>query len=168
MSPVEPHQYLLGLGSNQRHHRLGSPRQVVTAALKALEDANLQIRAVAPVIETPPLGPSARRFCNSAAVVETPQDPQSVLQIAKGIERAFGRKSGGEPWRARVIDIDLVLWTGGIWASDELAIPHPQFRERSFVLGPARYIVPGWCDPITGLTVEQLFARLTKARPATR
>lgn len=168
MSPAEPHQYLLGLGSNQRHHRFGSPRQVVAAALECLRKFDLVVRAVAPVIETSPIGPSARRFCNSVAVVEAPQGPQAILRIAKSIERAFGRRSGGELWRARVIDIDLVLWSGGIWVSEELAIPHPRFRERSFVLGPARHVVPAWRDPITGLTVEQLFARLTKARPATR
>ena len=168
MSPAEPHQYLLGLGSNQRHHRFGLPRQVIAAALEYLRKADLIVHAVAPVIETPPLGPSARRFCNSAAVVETSQDPQSVLRIAKSIERAFGRRPGGEPWRARVIDIDLVLWSGGIWASNELAIPHSRFRERSFVLDPARHVAPAWRDPISALTVEQLFARLTKARPATR
>ena len=164
----ETHRYLIAFGSNQRHHRHGSPRQLIDAAVDALRDAGVEIQAVAPVIETAPLGPSARRFCNGAAVVETRLDPEGLLGVAKNIERKFGRRSGGQAWRARVIDIDIVLWGGGVWSSDVLIVPHPRFRERSFVLQPVKAIAPEWRDPLTGLSVKQLHARLTKPRPATR
>ena len=63
-------------------------------------------------------------------------------------------------------------WSGGAWAHDDgessLVIPHPFFRERAFVLGPAATIAGRWRDPLSGLTVRHLLARLTKPPPAPR
>jgi 2-amino-4-hydroxy-6-hydroxymethyldihydropteridine diphosphokinase len=61
-----------------------------------------------------------------------------------------------------VIDLDIVLWSGGVWGDDRLTIPHPAFRSRRFVLDPLGEIVPDWRDPLTQLTVRQLAARLTR------
>ena len=63
-----------------------------------------------------------------------------------------------------MLDLDLVLWSGGCFAAPGLVIPHPLFRNRAFVLAPAVQIAPRWRDPVTGLSVRQLHARLT--RPA--
>jgi len=67
-----------------------------------------------------------------------------------------------------VLDLDIVLWNGGAYAADDLVIPHPAFRIRAFVLVPAARIAGDWRDPLTGLTIRQLAARLTKPRPAPR
>ncbi|TNE51042.1 MAG: 2-amino-4-hydroxy-6-hydroxymethyldihydropteridine diphosphokinase [Sphingomonadales bacterium] len=164
----ETHQYLIALGSNQRHRSDGSPPRVLEAAIEVLEDVGLLFLAISPSIASAPIGPSSRRFANACAVVETRRTPPEMLALAKGIEQAFGRRPGGQRWRARVLDIDIILWSGGIWAHPQLSIPHPEFRDRDFVLGPARVIAPGWRDPISGLSLAQLFARLTKPRPAPR
>lgn len=168
MPDAEQHNYLLALGSNQRHHRIGRPREVIAAAAKMLENEGLRLVAFAPIIESQPIGPSDRRFCNSCIVVESNFDPEELLLLIKQVEVEFGRKRGGQPWSARVIDIDIIMWSGGIWADDHLTVPHPRFRERDFVLGPARAIAPDWRDPITGLTIRQQFARLTKPLAVTR
>nr|WP_166180656.1 2-amino-4-hydroxy-6-hydroxymethyldihydropteridine diphosphokinase [Altererythrobacter segetis] len=159
------HRYLIALGSNQRHPRFGPPRQVLAAALERMAAEGLRVTAAAPVIETAPIGPSIRRYANSAAVIETSLDREALLALLKRIERDFGRRPGGQRWRARVLDLDLVLWSGGPYASADLTIPHPLFRTRAFVLTPAATIAPAWRDPITGLTVRQLHARLTGPRP---
>ena len=67
-----------------------------------------------------------------------------------------------------MLDLDIILWSGGIWKGAELHIPHPEYRQRSFVLGPANAIAPEWCDPTTGLSIAQLNARLTRARTLPR
>ena len=159
--PAAAHRYLIALGSNQRHPRFGAPRRVLAAALERLEAEGVRVIAAAPVIETDPVGPSIRRYANSAAVIETALEPEALLALLKRIEREFGRRPGGRRWRARVLDLDLVLWSGGPYASAELTIPHPLFRTRAFVLAPAATIAPAWRDPLTGLTVRQLHARLT-------
>jgi len=39
-------------------------------------------------------------------------------------------------------------------------LPHPRFRERRFVLEPLAEIAPELVDPVTGLTIADLLARL--------
>lgn len=151
-------RYLVALGSNVRHHRHGAPPAVLRAALAALEEAGLSVERASRVIATAPLGPSPRRYANAAAVVATELAPEAVLRRLKAIERAFGRRAGRR-WAARVLDLDIVLWEGGPWASAALTVPHIAFRERRFVLEPAAAIAPGWRDPLTGRTLRQLARR---------
>lgn len=162
------HNYLIALGSNRRHHRFGPPQVVLRAALTALSDAGITVRAVSPTLMTTPIGPSLRRYANGAALVETAHDPVNLLKILKNIERSFGRRSGGQRWTSRVIDLDIVLWDGGAYSAPSLTIPHILFRERAFVLCPAVQIAPDWRDPVTSLTLQQLTARLTTPRPLSR
>ncbi|HVJ03472.1 MAG TPA: 2-amino-4-hydroxy-6-hydroxymethyldihydropteridine diphosphokinase [Sphingomonas sp.] len=158
--------YAIGLGSN-RPGRHGGPRAEVEAALAELGRAPARITAVSPLIATPPLGPSKRRFVNAAAIVETEETPAELLRRLKTIERRFGRRRG-QSWAARVIDLDLLLWSEGVWASPGLIVPHRLFRERRFVLDPLVRAAPLWRDPVSGLSVRQLRARLTRPTPAPR
>jgi 2-amino-4-hydroxy-6-hydroxymethyldihydropteridine diphosphokinase len=161
-------RYLIALGSNVRHPRFGPPSEVLRAAVAALEREGVDVCRVSPFIRTAPVGPSQRRYANGVVQLASALEPEAMLALLKWIERAFGRRPGGRRWRARVLDLDIVLWSGGCWSSAELTIPHPQFRERGFVLGPAREIEPGWRDPVSGLTLRQLHARLTRPRPLPR
>ena len=120
-----------------------------------------RVVARSPVIRTAPLGPTRRRFANAALVLDTPLAPEDCLDALKRLERRYGRRRG-QAWGDRVLDCDIVLWSGGAHASPRLTIPHPQFRARSFVLAPAAAIVPAWRDPLTGLTIRQLHHRLTR------
>lgn len=164
------HLYLLALGSNRRHRRYGAPCTVLAAALEHLAAQGVTVVGRSAVMETAPLGPSSRRYANAAALVATALGPPALLALLKRVERAFGRRRGRR-WGTRVLDLDIVLWSGGRWASppgaQRLIVPHPAFRERAFVLGPAAAIAPGWRDPgpgaTTGLTLRQLRARLTRS-----
>lgn len=156
------HRYLVALGSNRRHPRHGAPRRILEAAIAAMAAKGLAVQAVSPMRETVPVGPSHRRYTNAAAVVATAHEPETVMAHLSAIEDDFGRRRSGSPWRARVLDLDIILWSGGAWTGDALVIPHPLFRQREFVLGPARTITPAWRDPLTGLRISHLYARLTK------
>lgn len=155
-------RYLIALGGNTRHVRFGSPRAVLKAALHALDHGRIDVEACSPIIETAPLGPSRRRYANAVAIVHTKCDPDELLHTLHKIEHKFGRKRYGAQWRARVLDLDIVLWSEGAFTSDDLVIPHPFFRKRGFVLKPASQIAGSWRDPLSGLTIRQLFARATK------
>ena len=158
-------RYLIALGSNRRHARHGRPEAVLRAAFAELDRADLKLGAASRVIASAPLGPSLRRYANAAALVETGLAPDRLLARLKAIERAFGRRRGGRRWGARVLDLDIVLWSGGGWRSPGLAVPHAAFRARGFVLGPLATIAARWRDPQTGLTPRHLLARLTRPRP---
>ena len=141
---------------------------MLAAALTRLEDEGVEVAAAGPVLLTDPVGPSSRRYANSAAVIATALEPPDLLTLLKQIEREFGRRPGGRRWTSRVLDLDIVLWSGGPFAAPGLTIPHPLFRTRDFVLRPALAIAPAWRDPVTGLTLRQLRARLTRLRALPR
>ncbi len=153
--------YAIALGSNRRS-RFGSPAETVRAAADAIGARRLsRIRA------TPALGPAGRAFANAAALIESELQPLELLALLKAIERDFGRR-GGRRWGPRVLDLDIILWSGGVWAGGGLVIPHPSFRERRFVLDPLAEIAPDWRDPLSGASVRQLLARLARPSPVDR
>jgi len=141
---------------------------VIGAALGELERAGIMVLERSRVVRSAPLGPSHRRFANSAALVECSLDPSELLTLLKRVEARFGRRMRGQRWRERVIDLDIVLWSGGCWQDADLIVPHLPFRKRGFVLAPAATIAGAWRDPVTGLTLRQLHARLTRQQGITR
>ncbi len=150
--------YLIALGSNRRS-RWGSPVETLRAAAEAIGAERLsRVRA------TPALGPAGRSFANAAALLWSDLAPPALLARLKQVEAAFGRRRGRR-WGPRVLDLDIILWSGGAWRGDGLIIPHAGLRSRRFVLQPLAELVPDWRDPVSGLTVRQLLARLARPRP---
>ena len=149
--------YAIALGSNRRS-RHGSPAETVRAAARAIGAERLST-----IRTTPALGPAGRGFANAIAIVESDLDPPELLAELKRIERDFGRRPG-KRWGPRVLDLDIILWSGGSWASGGLVVPHPEFRSRRFVLEPLAELAPAWRDPVGGATVRQLLALLVRGR----
>lgn len=160
------HLYLIGIGSNQPHAIIGAPNKVIVQAVAALEMDDIDVFAHSATIQSSPMGPSSRQFANAAAIISTDLDPPALLARLQEIEHHFGRVRRGQSWRARVLDLDILLWTGGAWADTNppLAIPHPGLRLRGFVLTPAAMIAPDWRDPLTGLTIRQLQSRFNRPK----
>jgi 2-amino-4-hydroxy-6-hydroxymethyldihydropteridine diphosphokinase len=156
---VPSSSYAIAIGSN-RPGRHGPPAREVAAALAALG----RVTAASPIIPTPALGPSIRRYANAVAILGTDEDPPELLARLKAIERSFGRRRGRR-WGARVIDLDVILWSGGAWSGPGITVPHPEFRHRGFVLDPLATIAADWRDPLTGLSVRQLHARYLRRLP---
>jgi 2-amino-4-hydroxy-6-hydroxymethyldihydropteridine diphosphokinase len=156
--------YAIAIGSNRRHHRHGRPERVVAAAVEAL-GALGTVTARSPVIRTPALGPAGRSFANAVALLDSALEPGALLAELKAIERRFGRRSGRR-WGPRILDLDIILWSGGVWSAAGLTIPHPEFRKRRFVLAPLATVAPDWRDPLTGRSVRQLRHLVDRRRPA--
>lgn len=158
--------YALGLGSNMRHPRWGAPPRVLEAALARLDRAPFRVEAASTLIASSPIGPSIRTYANGAALVRTVLAPADLLEALKRVEQEFGRRPGGQRWRARVLDLDILLWSGGPFEAPGLVIPHIALAQRPFVLGPLAQIAPDWRDPLTGLSITHLKARLDRKAPA--
>lgn len=157
-------RYLIALGSNQRHARYGGPRAVLGSAIAAMGSFG-SVEAVSPIVDSAPLGPSRRRYVNAAVVLASGLEPAAMLSRLQAIERGYGRVRRGQRWRARALDLDLIMWSGGAWDGPGLIIPHREFRRREFVLAPAAAIAARWRDPITKRTIAHLLARLTRPTP---
>jgi 2-amino-4-hydroxy-6-hydroxymethyldihydropteridine diphosphokinase len=157
------HLYAIAIGSNRPHGRHGRPPAVVAAAIARL-DETFVLFDTSPIMLNHATGGAGRDFANAAALIESPLAPPAVLAQLKGIERDFGRRSGRR-WGPRVLDLDIVAWSGGKLALRRLTIPHPRVAERDFVLTPLTFIAPNM-RLIGPLTARHLAARL--ARPVPR
>jgi 2-amino-4-hydroxy-6-hydroxymethyldihydropteridine diphosphokinase len=155
--------YAIALGSNRRHVRHGRPAGVVAAAIARL-DAEFGLFDASPIILNQAVGGAGRDFANAVALIESALEPGALLAELKSLERDFGRRPGRR-WGERVLDLDLVAWSGGRFRSRGLTIPHARLGQRLFVLGPLAAVAPEW--RIDGaLTVRHLLSRLGKRRPA--
>jgi 2-amino-4-hydroxy-6-hydroxymethyldihydropteridine diphosphokinase len=161
------HLYLIALGSNQRHSFLGGPAQILEHAIAALEMTDISVFRQSHIIGSRPIGPSRRVYANSAAIIVSALSPRQLIIQFQHLERHFCRRRLGQKWGARTLDIDIILWSGGIWTSNTpiLSIPHIHWKDRAFVLGPAAEIAGDWRDPLSGLTIKQLFHRFMHPKP---
>lgn len=123
-----------------------------------MRSAGLTIIDTSPTLSSRPIGPSLRDYANAACLISTPLDPPTLLDLLKRLEQDFGRRAG-QRWGSRVLDLDIILWSGGRWQSPSLTIPHRLWQQRSFVIKPLLAIVPDWRDPVARLTVRHIAAR---------
>lgn len=152
------HLYAIALGSNRLHGRFGRPAGVIEAAIAEL-DHKFGLFDASPIILNSAHGGAGRDFANAVAIVESSLEPLEMLKHLKQIERQFGRRAGRR-WGPRVLDLDLVLWSGGNFQSRTLTIPHPRLGTRSFVLNPLAAVAPNW--RIKNLAVRHLAERLAR------
>lgn len=136
------HLFAIAIGSNRPHGHHGRPPSVVEAAIARL-DADFGLFDASPIMVNSAHGGAGRDFANAVAIIESPLEPGEMLRRLKGLEREFGRRAG-KRWGPRVLDLDIVLWSGGRFHSRKLDIPHRRLAERNFVLQPLAVIAPGW------------------------
>jgi 2-amino-4-hydroxy-6-hydroxymethyldihydropteridine diphosphokinase len=144
----------IALGSN-----LGDRERYLHDAIDALGAFVTHLR-VSSFHDTAPVGVGPQpRFLNAAVAGETSLDARALLTRLLEIEQRFGRERP-HPGAARTLDLDLILYGDAIVDQPGLVVPHPRFRERPFVVAPLAEIAADWKDPVTGVTVGELLARL--------
>jgi 2-amino-4-hydroxy-6-hydroxymethyldihydropteridine diphosphokinase len=134
---------------------------VVEAAIVRL-DQEFGLFDASPIILNTAHGGAGRDFANAVALVESDIAPPAMLGRLKAIEHEFGRRRGRR-WGPRVLDLDIVLWSGGPYRSRNLTVPHRQLARRDFVLQPLAAIAPNW--PVGALKVRHLAERLARRAP---
>jgi 2-amino-4-hydroxy-6-hydroxymethyldihydropteridine diphosphokinase len=146
----------VGLGAN-----LGEPRrqlQEALALLAAVEE--VEVLKVSTFYWNPPLGPPDQPwYVNAVAMLRTRLSPEDLLRVLQHVEAALGRIRG-KRWGPRVIDLDLLLYDGEIWAGPYLQLPHPEMHRRAFVLVPLVEIAPEALHPTLHKTARELLAAL--------
>jgi 2-amino-4-hydroxy-6-hydroxymethyldihydropteridine diphosphokinase len=145
----------IALGSN-----LGDRRSHLDSAVASLGAVLARLRVsrffeTEPVDVVEPQGP----FLNAAAAGEFQGTARELLATLLTVERSHGRERPHAS-AARTLDLDLIFFGEERVDEPGLVVPHPRFRERRFVLEPLTEVAPDWRDPVTGLTVAELLARL--------
>lgn len=154
---VPPTPVAIALGSN-----LGDRRAHLALAVDHLRRLLSDVR-VSHWYETDPVGVGEQpRFLNGALVGITDADAPRLLEEILRIEREAGR-SRPHPGAARTLDLDLIFYGDQVLDAPGLAVPHPRFRDRAFVLGPLAEVAADWVDPVTGKTVRELLVSYAAA-----
>lgn len=126
---------IIALGAN-----LGDREHTLREALVRLESAGMRLLAVSDFIETEPVGYTDQPdFMNGVAALEIPKNvsPETLLDLLLKTETALGRE---RPFAnaPRTCDLDLLFFENESRNSKFLALPHPRWRERTFVLLPMK------------------------------
>ena len=149
-----PTPVAVALGSN-----LGDRHAYLRNGLAALAEMVDGLRA-SQFHETEPVGGGPQpRFLNAVATGRTALSAPRLLDRMLAIEQAFGREHRALG-AARTLDLDLILFGDLITTVPGLVVPHPRFRERRFVLAPLAEVAGDWIDPVSGMRVADLLARL--------
>lgn len=147
----------LGLGTN-----IGDRKANLKQALRLLEEAGLEIEKVSSIYETEPIGVEDQDwFYNMVVKAQTDLLPQDLLKTTKKIEKEMGREPS-EKWGPRLIDIDILMYEDLQLDSEvnqigQLRVPHPELRNRAFVVVPLLEIEPQATLPDGHQISEYLF-----------
>jgi 2-amino-4-hydroxy-6-hydroxymethyldihydropteridine diphosphokinase len=148
----------LALGSN-----LGCREANVLRALRHLDSGGLTLLAVSSLYESVPAeGVDGGDFINAVAKVRSLLCPDDLLNRLQTIEKLMGRS--GDHNRPREIDIDILSFGNVVMRSPDLALPHPRYAKRAFVLVPLREVAPDFLCPLSGRGVDELVATLGPVR----
>lgn len=121
---------IIALGGNIGHTKFFFRKSI------ALFQQIGKVRKVSGLYESAPWGGvSQAKYLNAALLFETRLQPLELLHVLQTIEAQLGRQRN-ERWGPRTIDLDIILWGKRTINLPELQIPHPHWRERSFVLEP--------------------------------
>ena len=145
----------IALGSN-----LGDRRAHLDWAITELRQILDNVR-VSSFIDTDPVDvPEPQpRYLNAVVVGESTLGPEVLLERLLAIERARGRTRPSLR-ASRTLDLDLILYGDRVIETTGLAVPHPRFRDRLFVLEPLASLAPDWIDPVSGETMTSLLHHL--------
>lgn len=152
---------VLSVGSN-----VGDRLAHLQSVLDALGPA---VRAVSPVVATPPWGGVEQaEFRNAVLLVDDPaRDAAGWLAAGQALEQAAQRRRVVR-WGPRTLDVDVVDCDGLTSDDPVLTLPHPRAHLRAFVLAPWLAVDPGAVLVGHGPVAEVLAALPAEERDGVR
>ncbi len=145
---------VIAIGSN-----LGDRLAMVKKAGSFLERLSGKEIVKSSVWESEPVGGAKYTFYNAAAVIRTDLQPQELLNNLKDFEKDCGRENNYTRWSPRVLDLDIIGYGNLVIETDNLIIPHPEYKKRLFVLLPLKEVCRDWTDLSTGETLDSIINR---------
>ncbi len=135
----------LSLGSNQ-----GNKLENLQQAIDLISEKIGAVVKISSVYKTESWGFKSDDFLNICIQISTALNPENLLKSIHEIELFLGRKKTSEiGYKARNIDIDVLLFDTEIVISKELIVPHRDMLNRKFVMVPLAEIAPNIIHPIT-------------------
>lgn len=150
---MQTQQVLIAFGSNLpfavAEHLELSPDEIIKRAYKLIgSHPRIQALQLSSIIKSAAVLPAdfdpanevSNTFSNAVARIVTSLSARHLLGVLQGIELGFGREHG-KRWRARSLDLDIILFGNQKLSEIDLQIPHPEFQNRMFVLSPLRELL---------------------------
>ena len=145
----------IGLGSN-----LDNPLLQVKTAIKELNACkDMSVDAVSNIYKSKPLGTANNQqqadYINAVVRIKTWLSPFDLLDILQVLEKKHHRVREYH-WGPRTLDLDILLYSDQVLASERLTIPHPELTKRDFVLYLLNDINPDLDIPLHGKLADIL------------
>ena len=148
----------IGVGANQ-----ACPSDRCREAIRRVgERDGIRILRRASFYRTEPVGMPGQPWCiNTVLEIRTTLPPRRLMAVLLEIEQEMGRRRDADETgaRARVIDLDLLLYGQEVIEEEGLIVPHPRLHERRFVLEPLNEIASYVLHPAFGVSVRGLYSR---------
>lgn len=121
-----------------------------------------EIQQCSSVKETAPWGmpENTPPFLNQVILIETTLTPDQLWIEIEELEMYFGRERGGEGYKNREMDVDILSYNNEIIETEHVQTPHPRMHERLFVLDLMKEVVPDFVHPTLHKTLDELRANL--------
>jgi deoxyguanosine kinase len=149
----------LSLGTNK-----GNKLENLQNACHFIADKVGQISKISSVYKTASWGFDSDAFFNICMEVSTHLNPEKLLEQVLAIEIHLGReRTTTAEYKARIIDIDVLLFEDEIIFYQNLKVPHPRMLDRKFVLVPLAEIAPNIKHPVAKKTVLSCLQTCTDA-----
>ena len=151
----------LNIGSNL-NSIFGSKSDNICIATNLLIGSKIKIVKISKFYETPSYpNQNLPKFLNVGILAKFNYDFLELLKRIQLVEKKLGRirKKKNDP---RVIDIDIIDFSGIIRKNTGLTLPHPKAHLRNFVLYPILEIDPKWSHPIFKKNVQLLINKLSQ------
>ena len=134
----------LSLGSNQ-----GNKLVNLQEAINSIAEKIGAVIKISAIYKTAAWGFESDDFYNCCIKISTSLNPESLLTKIHEIEFSMGRiRTNEKEYKARTIDIDVLLFDEEIIFSKDLIVPHKNMLERKFVMVPLAEIAPNLIHPI--------------------
>ncbi|OGS70934.1 MAG: 2-amino-4-hydroxy-6-hydroxymethyldihydropteridine diphosphokinase [Flavobacteria bacterium RIFCSPLOWO2_12_FULL_35_11] len=151
----------LSLGSNQ-----GNKLENLQQAVDLIAEKIGSVVKISSVYKTESWGFISDDFLNICIQIATSLNPEKLLKAIHEIEHSLGRTRTSEAgYKARIIDIDVLLFDTEIIFSKELIVPHKDMLNRKFVLVPLAEIAPNLMHPITKQRIQTCLENCTDNSP---
>ena len=156
--PMDEHQVYIGIGSNI------DPEANIVNALQLLAE-HVQAHAISTFYGTAPLSrPEQPSFVNGVVEVGTGIEARPLkFGVLRPIEKTLGRVRTEDPYAARTIDLDILLFDDAVihepsGPDGALHIPDPEIAARPFWAVPLLELAPDLILPGTAAPLAQASA----------
>ena len=132
------HTVYIAIGSN-----IGDKQQNLLTAIEEIQKMIGPVTEVSSFFENEPQGFKSKNiFLNACLISKTNLKPLATLKKLKKIEKKMGREKTKGSYTDRIIDLDIIFYDQIIYESEELTIPHKDYKNRNFVIIPLKELSP--------------------------